>query len=75
MQGDEESPMSMQVSLNTSSILVVLTEGEQYMTKMSLREKITIAFLLGIALKTDAVVISTIILVAMVIFEHIKLES
>ena len=26
MQGDEESPMSMQVSLNTSSILVVLTE-------------------------------------------------
>ena len=74
MQGDEESPMSMQVSLNTSSILVVLTE-EKYMTKMSLREKITIAFLLGIALKTDAVVISTIILVAMVIFEHIKPES
>lgn len=28
MQGDEESPMSMQVSLNTSSILVVLTEGK-----------------------------------------------
>lgn len=74
MQGDEESPMSMQVSLNTSSILVILTE-EKYMTKMSLREKITIAFLLGIALKTDAVVISTIILVAMVIFEHIKPES
>lgn len=74
MQGDEESPMSMQVSLNTSSILVLLTE-EKYMTKMSLREKITIAFLLGIALKTDAVVISTIILVAMVIFEHIKPES
>lgn len=45
------------------------------MTKMSLREKITIAFLLGIALKTDAVVISIIILVAMVIFEHIKPES
>ena len=66
--------MSMQVSLNTSSILVILTE-EKYMTKMSLREKITIAFLLGIALKTDAVVISTIILVAMVIFEHIKPES
>lgn len=74
MQGDEESPMSMQVSLNTSSILVILTE-EKYMTKMSLREKITIAFLLGIALKTDAVVIGTIILVAMVIFEHIKPES
>lgn len=74
MQGDEESPMSMQVSLNTSSILVILTE-EKYMTKMSLREKITIAFLLGIALKTDAVVVSTIILVAMVIFEHIKPES
>lgn len=74
MQGDEESPMSMQVSLNISSILVILTE-EKYMTKMSLREKITIAFLLGIALKTDAVVVSTIILVAMVIFEHIKPES
>lgn len=74
MQGDEESPMSVQVSLNTSSILVILTE-EKYMTKMSLREKITIAFLLGIALKTDAVVISTIILVAMVIFDHIKPES
>lgn len=74
MQGDEESPMSMQVSLNTSSILVILTE-EKYMTKMSLREKITIAFLLGIALKTDAVVIGTIILVAMVIFGHIKPES
>lgn len=44
------------------------------MAKMSLREKITIAFLLGIALKTDAVVISTIILVAMVIFEHIKTD-
>lgn len=45
------------------------------MTKISLKEKITIAFLLGIALKTDTVVISTIILVAMVIFEHIKPES
>lgn len=45
------------------------------MTKISLKEKITIAFLLGIALKTDAVVISTIIFVAMVIFEHIKPES
>ena len=45
------------------------------MTKMSLREKIIIAFLLGIALKTDAVVVSTIILVLMVIFEHIKPES
>lgn len=45
------------------------------MTKISLKEKITIAFLLGIALKTDAVVISTIILVAIVIFEHIKPES
>lgn len=42
---------------------------------MNLREKITIAFLLGIALKADAVVIGTIILVAMVIFEHIKPES
>lgn len=30
MQGDEESPMSMQVSLNTSSILVLLTEEEMY---------------------------------------------
>ena len=30
MQGDEESPMSMQVSLNTSSILAVLTEEETY---------------------------------------------
>lgn len=30
MQGDEESPMSMQVSLNTSSILVLLTDEEMY---------------------------------------------
>ena len=72
MQGDEESPMSMQVSLNTSSILVILTKENSIW--LYLREKITIAFLLGIALKTDAVVISTIILVAMVIFEHIKTD-
>lgn len=30
MQGDEESPMSVQVSINTSSILVTLTEEEIY---------------------------------------------
>lgn len=45
------------------------------MAKIDLKEKLMYALLIGIALKTDAVVISTIILVAMVIFEHIKPES
>ncbi len=45
------------------------------MAKINLKEKLMYALLIGIALKTDALVVSVIILVIMTLLEYIKPES